>query len=85
MTQMLTRSRWQLGGIEAAGLNGGRMSNVPSNIGVFFGKADKRSEGWYWVDASTNGPKGPFETKTQAIENAVLCVSTAEGQRTASP
>jgi hypothetical protein len=33
------------------------MSNVPSNVGVFFGKADKRSEGWYWVDASTNAPK----------------------------
>jgi hypothetical protein len=54
------------------------MSNVPPNVGVFFGKADKRSEGWYWVEASTNAPKGPFETKAQAIENAVLCVSTAE-------
>jgi hypothetical protein len=61
------------------------MSNVPSNVGVFFGKADKRSEGWYWVEASTNAPKGPFETKAQAIENAVLCVCTAEEQRAASP
>jgi hypothetical protein len=57
------------------------MSNVPSNVGVFFG----RSEGWYWVEASTNTPKGPFETKAQAIENAVLCVSTAEELRAASP
>jgi hypothetical protein len=61
------------------------VSNVSSNVGVFFGKADKRSEGWYWVEASTNKPKGPFETRAQAIENAVLCVSTAEEQRAASP
>ena len=27
--------------------NGGGMSSVPSNVGVFFGKSDKRSEGWY--------------------------------------
>jgi hypothetical protein len=50
------------------------MGSVPSNVGVFFGKADKRSEGWYWVDASAKVPKGPFETKAQTIENAVLCV-----------
>ena len=50
------------------------MSSVPSNVGVFFGKTDKRSEGWYWVDVSTKSPKGPFETKALAIENAVLCV-----------
>jgi hypothetical protein len=61
------------------------MSNVPSNVGVFFGKADKRSEGWYWVDASKNAPKGPFETKAQAIKDAVLCVSTAEEESAASP
>ena len=47
------------------------MSNVPSNVGVFFGKTDKRSEGWYWVDASAKAPKGPFQTKAQAIENAI--------------
>jgi hypothetical protein len=41
------------------------MSNVPPGVGGFFGKADKRSEGWYWVDASTKEPKGPFETKGQ--------------------
>jgi hypothetical protein len=41
--------------------------------------------GWYWVDASTNTSKGPFETKAQAIENAVLCVSTADEPLPASP
>ena len=54
------------------------MSSVPSNVGVFFGKTDKRSEGWYWVDVSTKAPKGPFETKARAIENAVLWLSTSE-------
>jgi hypothetical protein len=28
------------------------MGSLPANVGVFFGKADKRSEGWYWADAS---------------------------------
>jgi hypothetical protein len=66
---------------ELAGRNGGRMSNVPSSVGVFFGK----TEGWYWVDASTKVPKGPFETKEQAIENAALCVATTDEQRANSP
>jgi hypothetical protein len=60
------------------------MSSVPANVGVFFGNADKLSEGWYWADASTKTLKGPFETKAQAIENAVLCMNTAEEQRGAS-
>jgi hypothetical protein len=60
------------------------MSSVPSNVGVFFGKADKRSEGWYWVDVATKAPKGPFETKAEAIENAVQCVSTSDEQKAAS-
>jgi hypothetical protein len=60
------------------------MSSIPANVGVFFGKPDKRSEGWYWVDASTKAPKGPFETKAQAIEDAVLCVSTADEHSGAS-
>jgi hypothetical protein len=42
------------------------MSRIPANVGAFFGKADKRSEDWYWVDASAKAPKGPFETKAQA-------------------
>ena len=44
------------------------MSNVPPNVGVFFGKADKRSEGWYWVEASTNAPKGE---RTDPFRSAV--------------
>ena len=43
------------------------MSSIPANVGVFFGKADKRSAGWYWVDASTKAPKGPY--KPIAISN----------------
>jgi hypothetical protein len=51
-------------------------SSVPSNLGVFFGKSGQGQEGWYWTDASTiqkpkAGIKGPFETKEQAIENAL--------------
>jgi hypothetical protein len=61
------------------------MSSIPANVRVFFGKADKRYEGWYWVDASTKAPKGTFETKAQAIEAAVLCVSTADEHRGAGP
>jgi hypothetical protein len=53
--------------------NGGAMSAVPTNVGVFFGQVDKRTKGWYW--AETNTPKaairGPFETKDQAIEDAL--------------
>jgi hypothetical protein len=41
------------------------MSSIPSSV---VGKADKRSEGWYWVDASTKASRGPFETKAQAVE-----------------
>jgi hypothetical protein len=44
---------------------------------VFFGKVDKRPEGWYWTGAPAAGEPlkgpitGPFETKEEAIENAV--------------
>ena len=61
------------------------MSSIPANVGGFFGRADKRTEGWDWVDASTKAPKGTFETKAQAIEDAVLCVSTADEHSRASP
>ena len=31
------------------------MGSVPSEIGVFFGKADNKvSQGWYWADTSTS-------------------------------
>jgi hypothetical protein len=47
------------------------MEELPTNIGVFFGRVDKRSEGWYWTDAeSPTKITGPFETKAQAAENA---------------
>jgi hypothetical protein len=51
------------------------MSAVPTNVGVFFGQIDKRSKGWYWADTRSEefkGPiRGPFESKEQAIEDAV--------------
>jgi hypothetical protein len=63
------------------------MSSVPSNVGVFYGQIDKRAKGWYWADAGSEKPRGsiagPFETKEQAIENAVLCVRNE--QRAATP
>jgi hypothetical protein len=44
------------------------MGSVPSKVGVFFGKTDKVSEGWYWTDTSIGQKRkaaitGPFETK----------------------
>jgi hypothetical protein len=58
----------------------GSMGGVPANIGVFFGKGDKQAEGWYWTDASMSQrtAKGPFETKAQAIENALQALSSRE-------
>jgi hypothetical protein len=52
------------------------MGSVPSEIGVFFGKANKGSDGWYWTDASTRRKRmaaytGPFDTKEKAVKNAV--------------
>jgi hypothetical protein len=52
------------------------MGSVPSEIGVFFGKVNKGSDGWYWTDASTRRKReaaytGPFDTKEKAIEDAV--------------
>jgi hypothetical protein len=52
------------------------MGSVPSEIGVFFGKVKKGSDGWYWTDASTTRKRtaaytGPFDTKEKAVENAV--------------
>jgi hypothetical protein len=28
------------------------MGSLLANVGVLFGKADKRSEGWYWANAT---------------------------------
>jgi hypothetical protein len=53
------------------------MGSVPSKVGVFFGKTDKVSEGWYWTDTSIGQKRkaaitGPFETKEKAVEKPVL-------------
>jgi hypothetical protein len=47
------------------------MSAVPTNVGVFFGQVDKRPKGWYWADAPKAAIRGPFETKEEAIEDAL--------------
>jgi hypothetical protein len=51
------------------------MSAVPTNVGVFFGRVDKRSEGWYWADTRSEKSKGaiqgPFESKEQALKDAL--------------
>jgi hypothetical protein len=60
------------------------MGNLPANTGecgVFFGKTDKRSKGWYWIDASNREKSaitGPFETKEQAIENAIRSIAARQ-------
>jgi hypothetical protein len=65
------------------------MSNLPPNIGVFYGQADKRSEGWYWTDLLRNEKSkaaivGPFETKEEAVENALQTPSGEPGERGAA-
>ena len=51
------------------------MSAVPPNVGVFFGQVDKRAKGWYWADTRseklTGAIRGPFESKEQAVEDAL--------------
>jgi hypothetical protein len=47
------------------------MSTVPTNVGVFFGQVDKRASGWYWADKLRGAIRGPFETKQQALEDAL--------------
>jgi hypothetical protein len=55
--------------------NGGVMSSVPTNVGVFFGQVDKRTKGWYWADAQSEklrgAIRGPFETKELAVKDAL--------------
>jgi hypothetical protein len=65
------------------------MSSVPSNVGVFFGNLGQGQEGWYWTDASLSQKpkaaiKGPFETKEQAIENALQDVAARSDERWAA-
>ena len=65
------------------------MSAVPTNVGVFFGQVDKRPKGWYWADAKNEKSKGairgPFETKEQAVEDALHSLASDEpGERGAA-
>jgi hypothetical protein len=57
------------------------MSDLPTNVGVFFGQADKRAEGWYWAGAQSEklrgAIRGPFETKELAVEDALQSVQKA--------
>jgi hypothetical protein len=32
------------------------MSDVPSNVEVFYGRVDKRAKGWYWTDTTSEKP-----------------------------
>jgi hypothetical protein len=63
--------------------NGGTMSAIPTNVGVFFGQVDKRATGWYWVDARSEklrgAIRGPFETKELAVEDALQSLREAPG------
>jgi hypothetical protein len=62
--------------------NGGIMSAVPTNVGVFFGQVDKRARGWYWTYASEKlkgAIRGPFETKQLAVEDALQSLREAPG------
>jgi hypothetical protein len=58
------------------------MSAVLKSVGVFFGQVDKRPKGWYWVDAKSEKFKqairGPFETKKQAVDDALHSLTSDE-------
>jgi hypothetical protein len=49
------------------------MTDVRAKFAVFFGRVDRRPEGWYWtVDEELKETfTGPFETKAEAIEHAM--------------
>jgi hypothetical protein len=69
--------------------NGEAMSAVPTSVGVFFGQVDKRPKGWYWADAKSEQSKqairGPFETKEQAVGDALHSLTGDEpGERGAA-
>jgi hypothetical protein len=56
---------------------------------VFFGQVDKRPKGWYWTDAKSEKSKqairGPFETKEQAVEDALHSLASDKaGERGAA-
>jgi hypothetical protein len=54
------------------------MSAVPTNVGVFFGQVDKRPNGSYGGERTPKAAiRGPFETKDQAIEDALRSLREA--------
>jgi hypothetical protein len=53
------------------------MAGLSANIGVFFGRVNNRPDGWYWTDTSTTKITGPFETKEQAVEDALQSLRTS--------
>jgi hypothetical protein len=68
---------------------GGGMSAVPTSGGVFFGHVDKRPKGWYWADTKNEKSKGairgPFQSKEQAVEDALHSLASDEpGERGAA-
>jgi hypothetical protein len=64
--------------------NGGAMSAVPTNVGVFFGQVNTRAKGWYWADTQSEKLMGaiqrPFETKEQAVEDALQTLREATNE-----
>jgi hypothetical protein len=59
------------------------MGSVPSSVAVFYGQVD-RTKGWYWTETVTTGKSktpiiGPFETKSDAVQNALQSVEARRG------
>jgi hypothetical protein len=68
--------------------HGGSMTTVPTNVGVFYGQVDNRATGWYWADTRSEklrSFRGPFESKEQAVEDALRSLASDEpGERGAA-
>lgn len=61
--------------------HGGSMSTVPTNVGVFYGQVDKRATGWYWANTRSEklrSFRGPFESKVQAVQDALHSLGSDE-------
>jgi hypothetical protein len=59
------------------------MGSVPSGVAVFYGEVDKRPKGWYRTETVTTGNSktpitGPFETKSDAVQNALQSVEARQ-------
>jgi hypothetical protein len=50
---------------------------MEARFAVFYGKVDRRPEGWYWTGAPQAGEAfkgpiaGPFDTKAEAVAHAI--------------